>query len=128
MGKEGHVMTLEQCYASIEADYQDVLRRLRSEKLVQKFVIKFLDDPSFQELLASIEARKSEEAFRAAHTLKGVSQNLGFTPLFTASSTLTEALRNGFPADVDSLLLPVKEAYENTSSAIQCFLKEQEGN
>lgn len=121
-------MTLEQCYAAIGADYQDVLRRLRSEKLVQKFVIKFLDDPSFQELLTTIEEGKGEEAFRAAHTLKGVSQNLGFTSLFTASSALTEALRNGFPPDISSLLLPVKESYKNTANAIRCFLEEQENS
>ena len=41
-------MTLQECYAALEGDYQEVLGRLYSEALVQKFVGKFLSDKSFQ--------------------------------------------------------------------------------
>ena len=40
-------MTLEECYAALEGSYTDAIGRLRSEKLVRKFAIKFLADPSF---------------------------------------------------------------------------------
>jgi len=36
-----------------------------------------------------------KEAFRAAHTLKGVCQNLGFTNLYQPTCDLTEVLRTG---------------------------------
>ena len=36
-----------------------------------------------------------KEAFRAAHTLKGVCQNLGFTNLYQPTYDLTEVLRTG---------------------------------
>ena len=41
-------MTLKECYEKMEANYDEVIGRLRSERLVQKFALKFLDDPSYQ--------------------------------------------------------------------------------
>ena len=41
-------MTLQECYAALGGDYNEVLGRLYSEALVQKFVGKFLADQSFQ--------------------------------------------------------------------------------
>ena len=37
-------MTLKECYAALNGDYEEAMGRLRSERLVQKFVLKFLDD------------------------------------------------------------------------------------
>ena len=48
-------MNLEECYEAIESDYDDVMRRLGSETLVRKFVLKFLDDTSFQGLKEGLE-------------------------------------------------------------------------
>ena len=71
--------------------------------LVEKFARKFLDDPSYQTLVETMDKADYEEAFRAAHTLKGVCANLGFTQLFKVSSDLTEELRGGNP---DAAKLP----------------------
>ena len=76
-------MNLEECYEAIDSDYDDVMRRLGSETLVRKFVLKFLDDTSFQGLKEGLENQNAELAFRSAHTLKGVCMNLGFTKLNT---------------------------------------------
>lgn len=38
-------------------DYQDVISRLRSDRLVQKFVLKFLDDASFDLFCSSMESK-----------------------------------------------------------------------
>ena len=43
-------MTLKECYEILGGGYEDVLSRFMSERLVQKFVIKFLDDKSFDNL------------------------------------------------------------------------------
>ena len=69
-------MTLQECYAALEGDYEGVMGRLRTERLVQKFVLKFLDDGSYNLLTGSMESGNYDEAFRAAHTIKGVGQNL----------------------------------------------------
>ena len=89
-------MTLQECYAALGGDYDEVIGRLRSERMVQKFVLRFLDDKSYELLCGAMESGNYEEAFRAAHTIKGVCQNLAFTRLFESSNQLSEALRNGF--------------------------------
>lgn len=63
---------------------------------MQKFVLKFLDDKSMELLKTSMVEETYEEAFRAAHTIKGICQNLSFTRLYESSSALSEALRDGF--------------------------------
>ena len=101
-------MTLQEFYTAINGDYQDVIGRLRSEKLVRKFVLKFLNDGSYDLLCQSLEEQNYEDAFRAAHTIKGVCQNLGFSKLLDSSSKLTEALRSGWSEEAGGLVEQVK--------------------
>lgn len=114
-------MTLEECYAALGGDYAEVMGRLRSEKLVQKFVLKFLNDPSYDLLQRSWAAQDYDEAFRAAHTIKGVCQNLGFTLLYRSSAALCEALRNGFHPEAPALAETVTADYAQTTDAIRAF-------
>ena len=95
-------MTLKEYYDRIEGDYDGVVKRLMNEKLVMKFVLKFLDDPSYDLLVKSLDEGNNEEAFRAAHTIKGVAQNLSFTRLYESSSVLSDELRNGGDAKEDT--------------------------
>lgn len=120
-------MTIQQCYAALGGDYDDVIGRLRSERLVQKFVLKFLDDGSYALLCTSLGTGDLGEAFRAAHTIKGMCQNLSFTRLADSSSALTEALRSGQkPAD-DALFARVEEDYNLTVAAIKEYKSGLEG-
>ncbi len=114
-------MTLQECYAALEGDYQGVLGRLTSERMVQKFVLKFLNDGSYDLLLRSMAEENWQEAFRAAHTIKGVCQNLDFTRLYRSSSQLSEALRNGFTPEAPALAEQVEEDYARTTAAIRAF-------
>lgn len=117
-------MTLKECYTLLEGDYDDVLARLSSEALVKRFLFKFLDDLSYNNLLNSLEAEDYKEAFRAAHTIKGICQNLSFTKLFESSNRLTDALRVEEKCDVTDLVEQVKKDYEQTSSAIKALKAE----
>lgn len=117
-------MTLQECYMAMEGDYEDVVKRLRGERLVQKFVLKFLDDGSYDLLCTSLAQKNYEEAFRAAHTIKGMCQNLSFTRLQESSSLLTEELRFGCGPNVEPLMAQVTEDYQRTIEAIRNF---QEG-
>ena len=119
-------MTLRECYAAMGGNYDEVMGRLRSEKLVQKFVLKFLNDGSYRLLRDSLDAGDRDEAFRAAHTIKGVCANLAFNALLASSERLTEALRDGKPAQPgeEELVRRVEEDYGRTVQAIRAF---QEG-
>ena len=116
-------MTLKECYAALGGDYDEAMGRLRSERLVQKFVLKFLNDGSYQLLLDSLAAGDRDEAFRAAHTIKGVCANLAFNTLLDSSEALTEALRDGRPAQAgeEDLIARVKADYDRAYQAIQAF-------
>ena len=113
-------MTIEQCYSAIESNYEEVLGRFAGNKmLVEKFARKFVDDPSYQMLTETLEKKDYEEAFRAAHTLKGVCLNLGFTELYKVSAELTEVLRGRETAGSDALYAQVKEQYTTLTDAIR---------
>lgn len=89
-------MDLKECFQEIGGNYDDLVTRLGgSEMLAKKFAMKFLNDPSYQQFMEAIQAENNEEAFRAIHTLKGVSSNLSLTALQQISSVLCEELRNG---------------------------------
>lgn len=112
-------MNINECYQAMGADYEEVFGRLRSERLITKFVLKFPGDPSFSQLQSTLEEKNVEEAFRAAHTLKGVAQNLGFTSLYEATATLTEVLRAGNLPEDDNMMNAVAKEYERTVAAIE---------
>lgn len=112
-------MTVRECYEQMGADFDNVLGRLGSEQMVQRFALKFLNDTSYQTLEETLKEKNVEQAFRAAHTLKGVCLNLGFDNLFTVSSELTERLRAGELDGTEELFGKVKEQYEITVKAIR---------
>ena len=112
-------MTLRECYARLNGDFDGTLGRLCSEKLVERFALKFLADGSFSLLEEAIAAGNYNDAFRAAHTLKGVSLNLGFTELYKVSDEMTEALRDGAEPENDTLFQKVKDEYQRTIDLLQ---------
>ena len=62
-----------------------------------------------------------EEAFRAAHTLKGVCQNLSLTPLYKSAAVLSDRLKEQteYGSDIEPMLDRVREDYERTISCIR---------
>lgn len=92
-------MDLKTCYENMNADYNDVMLRLRNENLVQKVLILFLEDNSFSTLESALTQGDFETAFRAVHTLKGIALNLSLTTLIKPAVALTDALRGGEPKD-----------------------------
>lgn len=117
--KEEKNMTVKECYEQMGSDYEGVLERLGSEAIVKRFALKFLQDPSFAQLKESLAKNDGEEAFRAAHTLKGVCLNLGFDELFEVSAELTEKLRERKTAGSEELFQKVSQKYQKTVMAIQ---------
>lgn len=120
-------MNLKECYETLGGDYENVMSRLCSEALVQKFILKFLDDRTFEDLCTAMERQQGEEAFRGAHTMKGICQNLGFTRLYESSNRLTEALRNfGISEESKEPMDQVRSDYEKTTEAIVMFRDSEE--
>lgn len=121
-------MDLRTCYEQLGGSYNDVLSRIPSERLVDKFLRKFLTDESFAGLCSAMAAGSRSEAFLMAHTLKGVCANLGFTRLFRSTAALTELLRpeaDAVPAGADALLDAVREDYALTVGVIRAYIGEE---
>ena len=114
--------TLEQAYEQVGGNYQDVLKRLMNEDLVRRFMGKFLDDGSFAALKDALAAKDVDAAFMAAHTLKGVCLNLGFTNLFNPTNEITEVLRAGSLEGTEELFSQVEAEYNNVIEALHSCL------
>lgn len=71
-------MTIQECYKEMGADYEEVFHRLPRESMVRKFALMFLNDDSYPKLEQSLKEGNAQEAFRAAHTLKGVYPKAAF--------------------------------------------------
>lgn len=65
-------MNIREFYEFVGGNYEDVLKRMAKEERVIKFVRMFERDPSYQGLVDAMDAGDYDEAFRMAHTLKGV--------------------------------------------------------
>lgn len=116
-------MTMEECYQALEGDYNGIMSRLRSEAFIKKFLGKFLDDESYQNIHKYLNEKNIPEAFRAAHTLKGVCQNLSLDRLFQSSQEVTEALRSGEDHTTPEMIERLDADYKQTVSAIRKFLE-----
>ena len=112
-------MTVKECYEQMGSNYESVLGRMGSEAMIKRFALKFLNDPSFNDLKEDLIKKDGEEAFRAAHTLKGVCLNLGFDELYEVSAELTEKLRGRETGGSEELLQKVSQKYQKTVAAIQ---------
>ena len=112
-------MTIQECYQKMGADYEDVLKRLYNEGMICRFTLMFLNDDSYPKLEQALKEGNVKEAFRAAHTLKGVCQNLGFTNLYQPAYELTEVLRAGTLEGSGEWFARVTEQYKITTDAIR---------
>lgn len=94
-------MKLKEFYDAIGGGYEAIKQRMPKDDMIEKFVLKFLSEPTYENLCRRIEYEEYEEAFRAVHSLKGISANLGFQRLEKSSGILTELLRNSNEEEID---------------------------
>ena len=118
-------MTLKECYARMNGNYEDAKLRLMMDSMVERFMFKFLEDDTMANLRSAVAEGNIPDSFRAAHTLKGVAANLAFTELQAKASALTEQLRpQTAPADPE-LFARVEEAYKLVVDSIHAYQSEK---
>ena len=88
-------MTLQELYQSIGGDYEQALRVLRMDKLIDKHIRKLTKNGVVEQLLAAGESMDATQLFEAAHAAKGVCGNLGLPGLADAASEIVEEYRPG---------------------------------
>ena len=121
------MMDLKDCYTKFGGDYDEVLGRLQRERIVEKFVYKFLDDKSFELLETSIKNEDYGEALRDVHTIKGICQNLSFTKLYEISNLMTKTLKeNDYQKAVD-MMPQLTDDYYKIIHTVQEYKQSKEG-
>lgn len=119
-------MTLQECYCRMQGDYADALNRLMRDQLIERFVLNFPKDQSMQQLRDATAAGIQNDAFRAAHTLKGVAKNLSLTKLADSASELAEQLRDGTQMPDPILLAEVEKDYKLVIDTLAVYVEEKE--
>ncbi len=122
-------MTLEECYKALGGSYTDVLSRLMNDKMITKYLGKFTEDTSYNDIFTedtsyndiftALANKDYETAFRAAHTLKGLCLNLGLENLYKSAFEVTEALRGKTNETTPEMLEELKTNYESSILAIK---------
>ncbi len=109
-----------------ETDVDGALARLTNDKeLYFKLLSAFPKDETMPQLETAVAKGNWDNAFTAAHALKGLAGNLGFVPLFHSLSELVITIRAGRLNDLSLMINRVKNDYsdivriiiENTKSA-----------
>lgn len=111
-------MTVRTCYEEAGVDYDSLLKRYRSDKLLEKYLRRFLEDTSFARLQDSMEKGDITGAFDAVHDLKGISLNMELKELYAKCAELTELLRDGHKRDCQKGYEAVVTEYERVWNVI----------
>ena len=111
--------SVEKFYMAVGADANEVVTRLGgSAAMVGRFLEKFKEDESFAKLGAALDDGDVENAFREAHTLKGLCANLGIQRLFERAADVTEILRAENLSEARRAFPALRTEYEITLEAL----------
>ena len=120
MGLRGFRDTLE----AYGVDYQTTMDRfLGNETLYRSLLDRLFEDDSLQKLGGALASGDTAKAFEAAHTLKGVTGNMGLTPLYAALCTLVEPLRTGERRDDYPMLFQAVQTEFRRADELRAALK-----
>lgn len=93
-------------------------RFMGNEKMVEKYLDRFLNEKSYQELMTALGSDDKEGAARAAHTLKSVCGTLGFEKMQAQVIAQESAIRNGQWEEAVKMIPEIEEEYKHICSAI----------
>ncbi len=115
-------MTLNELYEQIGGDYEQALRVLRMDKLIDKHIRKLPAGGVADALIAAGETMDPTKLFETAHAVKGVCGNLGLTNLSALASEITEEFRPG-----STRKLSDDEVREKLDAFAAAYRKAQDG-
>ena len=117
-------MDVKAFYEAIGGNYDEAIGRLMRDSMIEKYVKKFVNDQTFETLRAAIQENRVDDAFAAAHTLKGVAMNFAFATLSRSATKLTDSLRPQnrdalTPGMAETLFADVQADYEAVIAQIE---------
>ena len=120
-------MTIQELYTAIDGNYDSAKRILQMDRLIEKFIVRLLDDKSFEKLQAARRSMDPTALFEASHAMKGVLANLGLDKLSSMASTVAEEFRPGKSRTMNDEALNdhldgLAQKFTTTISAIKEFV------
>lgn len=115
-------MQIEQFYTLVGGDYQKMVSMLGNADNVVKYAKMFMGDDTFEKLVAAMEEERWADAFRFAHTMKGVTSSIGLNDLYNASYALTEDLRPddaGNPSNLESAKEKLQDVVDTYNTVVE---------
>ena len=88
-------MTLAELYKEIDGDYEQALKVLRIEKLIDKHIRRFPSNTVFADLDEAGKEMDAVKLFESAHAIKGVCSNLGLVKLSDIAAGICDEFRPG---------------------------------
>lgn len=118
-------MKLDAFYRQVGGDYAEITSRFQNDARIIRFLGMLPKDDSMDALRAAMDKGDAPTAFRAVHTLKGISLNLGLGALAAACSDMAESLRgrDTLPEDT-ALYTAVQTEYAKVREALDQLDKE----
>ena len=119
-------MTLQELYLEIGGDYDQAMKVLRMDKLLDKHIRRFTQNGVIDGLIAAENTMDPAQLFDSAHAMKGVCANLGLTALSSAASELAEEFRPGNPRklsdeEIKARIETIRGMYSRTVEAVQSY-------
>lgn len=109
---------INEFYNMIGGNYLEVKERMQNDEMIKYFILKFKEDKNYSLLGKAIANSDANDAFRYAHTLKGVCLNLSFTNLYKVVFEITEKLRKGDLDNINFYYEKVMNEYEKINKAV----------
>lgn len=106
--------------SSYGIDYTEALDRMDGDgDFYKTLAMKYLTNDNYVSLVAAMEVKDFDEAYKAAHALKGISGNLSFKELFTSSAEISNALFQGEYQAAEKLLPTVTKDNEKVLEGLE---------
>mgnify|MGYP002733249074 CR=1 FL=1 len=103
-----------------ETDIVGTLERLCGDEALYLSCLKmFPGDETMLQLKDSLREERWDDAFTAAHALKGLAANMGFIPLFHASAEMVLLIRAGRTSEIERCYDELKQCYDGIIEVIR---------
>ena len=119
-------MTIQELYTEIGGDYDQAIKVLRMDKLIDKHIRKLTGNGVVDNLIDAGNRMNPTELFEKAHAMKGVCANLGLVGLSSEASAIAEEYRPGNPRtmsddEVKARIAKISEMYAVTAEGIKKY-------
>ena len=113
-------MTYKEALKQLGVNIPVLLERFsNNEALLCKFILRFTKDPTMSLLQTAVKEKDYSDVLMQAHTLKGVTANLGFEQLSKECNHLVIALRASDTASCDRLNADICTEYDRIVDVLQ---------